>query len=194
LLPAPVGLLFGVLLQWRFDLPPRSFLNFTWVAYLAQLIFVLLLIIVLRSSVLSIDTLDTVWHYPIIISIPIILSVLLTISCMGHFGGWSVALHFSLFFAIGVAAFSGVLTTLPEKTVSGLGLGAYQAELITLDPSFCDRDMSALGIMEDCSLRDVHVVWSFGDSLVLRPVLDPPKHVQIPTSFVRSVVRSAPSD
>ncbi|UAW99809.1 hypothetical protein KEM63_07560 [Halopseudomonas nanhaiensis] len=194
IVPAIVGLLFGCLLQWRFDLPRYSFFSFAWIAYLAQLVFMLLLIAVVRNSAPFIGELNGAWHYPIVLTIPIILSLMVTICSMAHFGGWSAAMHFSLFFGIVAVAYSGGLTTLPEQTVRSLGLGAYEAEMVALDPAFCDRDMSALGISEDCALRDVHVVWSFGDAIILRPALEPLSHVQIPTKFVRSIIRSVASD
>lgn len=194
IVPAIVGLLFGCFLQWRFDLPRYSFFSFAWIAYLAQLLFVLLLIAVLRNGAPFLDGLDATWQYPIVLTIPISLAVLVTICSMAHFGGWSAAMHFSLFFGILAVAYSGGLTTLPEQAVRSLGLGAYEAEMVTLDPAFCDRDMSNLGISEDCTLRNVHVVWSFGDAIILRPELEPLRHVQIPTKFVRSIVRSASGD
>jgi len=189
--PALVALGFGIALQIRFDLPRWSFFNYGYTSYIAQMFLVLLLSIVLRSSLPIVQNLDTFWHYPILWAIPLVIAFMMAICSMAHFAGWSAALHFGIFFGFFVAAYSGVLTTIPEKTVKGLGLGAYEAEIIMLDPAFCDRDLSELGIAEDCTLRNVHVVWSFGDAILLRPSLDQPRHVRIPTEFVRSIVQSA---
>lgn len=127
---------------------------------------------------------------PILWAIPVIIAVMVSVCSMAHFAGWSAAGHFGLFFGLLVAAYSGVITTVPEKAIKHLGLGAYEAELITLDPAFCDRDLTELGITNDCALRNVHVVWSFGESVVLRPTLDEPRQVQIPNKFIRSIVQS----
>lgn len=192
--PAFVALGFGIALQIRFELPRWSFWNYSWAAYLALLIFVVLLSLVFQSSLPIVQQLNTFWHYPILWAVPLIIACLVSICSMAHFAGWSAAFHFGLFFGILLAGYSGLLTTLPEKTVKSLGLGAYEAEMIILDPAFCDRDLSELGVSEDCTLRDVHVVWSFGESIVLRPSLDQPRHVQIPAQFVRSLVRSTARD
>ncbi len=188
--PIVVALTFGALLAWRFELTKAVMFDFGWVAYLAQLMFILLLISVIQNSAPVIDHLPSRVQYVLLWAIPVVLAILVGICSMAHFAGWTAAVHFSLFFGLFVAAFSGALTTLPEKAVKSLGLGAYQAEMIMLDPVFCDRDLSALGINEDCTLREVHVVWSFGESIVLRPALDEHRHVQIPALFVRSLVRS----
>lgn len=192
--PALVALGFGVALQILFDLPRWSFFSYSWSAYLSLLIFVLLLSIALQTSLPIIEKLSVFWQYPILWAMPLIIACMVSICSMAHFAGWSAAIHFGLFFGLLVAGYSGLLTTLPEKTVKSLGLGAYEAEMIILDPAFCDRDLSELGIPGDCTLRNVHVVWSFGESIVLRPSLDQPHHVQIPAEFVRSLVRSTVSD
>lgn len=188
--PAFVALVFGIALQMRFNLPPWSFFNYGWTAYIAILVYVLLLTLVFKSSLPIVQQLNVFWHNPILWAVPLIIAFMMTISSMVHFVGWSAAVHFGLFFGLVVAAYSGLLTTIPEKAVQSLGLGAYEAEIIMLDPTFCDRDLSELGIAEDCTLRNVHVVWSFGDSILLRPTLDEARHVQIPTEFVRSIVQS----
>ncbi|MEH6799608.1 MAG: hypothetical protein V7681_09930 [Halopseudomonas sabulinigri] len=189
--PAFTALLFGVLVKWRFYLHRNSIFAFTWVAYISQLVFVVLLLIVLKNSAPVIGKLAPLLQTIIIWTIPVLIAAFVTVCSLAHFGGWRAAVHFSLFFGILITAYSGALTTLPEKTVKGLGLGAYEAEIIMLDPAFCDRDLSELGIAEDCTLRNVHVVWSFGDAILLRPSLDQPRHVRIPTEFVRSIVQSA---
>lgn len=188
--PAFVALGCGIALQVRFHLPQWSFCSYGWTAYIAILIYVFLLALVFQNSLPIVQKLDGFWHYPILWAVPLIIAFMMTISSMVHFVGWSAAVHFGLFFGLVVAAYSGLLTTIPEKAVQSLGLGAYQAEIIMLDPAFCDRDLSELGIAEDCTLRNVHVVWSFGDAILLRPKLDEAKHVQIPTEFVRSIVQS----
>ncbi|KAA0696313.1 hypothetical protein DT594_02850 [Halopseudomonas laoshanensis] len=189
--PAVTAVLFGTLVTWRFNLGRNSIYEFTWVAYLSQLAFVVLLLLVLQNSAPVIGKLGPSLQNIVIWTIPVLMAALVTLCSMAHFGGWKVAIHFTLFFGLLVAGFSGALTTLPEKTVKSLGLGAYEAEIIMLDPAFCNRDLSELGIAEDCTLRNVHVVWSFGDAILLRPSLDEARHVEIPTEFVRSIVQSA---
>lgn len=188
---ALVALGFGIALQLRFELPSWSFLSYGWTAYIALMFYALLLSLVLKSSLPLFQHFHSFWHYPLLWAIPLILAFMVATCSMAHFAGLSAALHFGLFFGLFVAAYSGVLTTIPETTVKRLGLGAYEADLIMLDPAFCHRDMSEIGIAEDCTLRSVHVVWSFGDSILLRPELEQPTQVQIPTQFVRSIVQSA---
>ena len=189
--PAIVTLLFMSLIKWRFSLSQKSLLHFGFAAFMAQLVVIVLLMNVLQNSAPFIDKLPAALQYPIVWTIPIVIAALVTICSLGYFASLSAAIHFSLFFGLLLAAYSGALTTLPEKTVNRLGLGAYEAEIIMLDPAFCDRDLGELGIAEDCTLRNVHVVWSFGDAILLRPSLDEARHVQIPTEFVRSIVQSA---
>ncbi|WP_285275619.1 hypothetical protein [Halopseudomonas bauzanensis] len=192
--PSLIGLAFGIALQIRFDLPRWSFLSYIWTAYIPFLILFVLLSTVLQSSLPIIEKLDDVWHYPILWAIPLVIAAMVTVCAMGHFAGWNAALLFGLFFGLVVAGYSGVLTTVPERAIKGLGLGAYEAEMVVLDPDFCNRELSELGIAEDCTLRNVHVVWSFGDAIVLRPALDQPLQVQIPAMFIRSLARKAEGD
>lgn len=188
--PALVALGFGIALQIRFDLPRWSFINYAWPAYIAFMILVFLLSTVLQSSLPIVEKLDDFWHYPILLAIPLVIAAMVSVCSMAHFAGWNAALLFGLFFGLLLAGYSGLLTTVPEKAVKGLGLGAYEAKMITLDPAFCHRDLSELGIAEDCTLRNIHVVWSFGESIVLRPTLDDPRQVQIPATFIRSLVQT----
>ncbi|EZQ18347.1 hypothetical protein CF98_25985 [Halopseudomonas bauzanensis] len=189
-----VALGFGIALQIRFDLPRWSFLNYTWAAFIPLLIFVILLSTILRSSMPIVENLEGFWHYPILWAVPVIIAIMVSICSMAHFAGWNAALLFGLFFGLLVAGYSGLLTTVPEKAVKALGLGAYEAEMVMLDPAFCNTDLSELGIAEDCTLRNVHVVWSFGESIVLRPALNQPRQIQIPAVFVRSLVQKSDAD
>ncbi|PRB82731.1 hypothetical protein [Pseudomonas sp. MYb185] len=188
--PILVALGFGIALQIRLDLPPWSFFHYGWSSYIALMIFVVLLSTILQSSLPIIDKLNNSWHYPILWAIPLVIAIMVSICSMAHFASWSAAIYFGLFFGLLLAGYSGLLTTVPEKTIKSLGLGAYDAEMIILDPVFCHRDLSELGIAEDCTLRNVHVVWSFGEAIVLRPALNEPYQIQIPTTFVRSLVQS----
>ena len=76
---------------------------------------------------------------------------------------------FSLFFALFLAGYSGVLTTLPETMVRTLGLGNYQAKAIVLDTSYCAKEQARVLPTDDqCVLKEVQVVWSLGEAFVLR--------------------------
>jgi len=189
--PACIALGFGIALQIRFDLPRWSFFTYCWSGYIALLIFVVLFSTVLQSSLPIIENWSAALHYPILWAIPVVIAIMVSICSMGHFAGWNAALLFGLFFGLLVAGYSGLLTTVPEKAVKALGLGAYEAEMVMLDPAFCNADLSELGIAEDCTLRNVHVVWSFGESIVLRPALNQPRQIQIPAVFVRSLVQKS---
>ena len=192
--PACIALGFGVALQVRFDLPRWSFFTYCWSGYIALLIFAVLLSTILQSSLPIIGDWTAILHYPVLWAIPVVIAIMVSICSMGHFVGWNAALLFGLFFGLLLAGYSGLLTTVPEKAVKALGLGAYEAEIVLLDPAFCNADLSELGITENCTLRKVHVVWSFGESIVLRPALDQPRQIQIPALFVRSLVQKPGAD
>ena len=107
---------------------------------------------------------------------------------MVFIAGWNAALMFSLFFALLLAGYSGVLTTLPETMVKTLGLGNYQAKAIVLDASYCAKEQArVLPTNDQCVLQDVQVVWSLGEAFVLR--LADGSTVRLPATAIRALVK-----
>ncbi|WP_039975716.1 hypothetical protein [Pseudomonas oryzihabitans] len=95
---------------------------------------------------------------------------------------------FSLFFALFLAGYSGVLTALPETMVKTLGLGNYQAEALVLDTSYCAKEQARVLPTDDqCVLKDVQVVWSLGEAFVLR--LADGSTARLPASAIRTLMK-----
>ena len=88
-----------------------------------------------------------------------------------------------------IAGYSGLLTTLPDKAVKTLGLGNYLAEAILLEPNYCEAPIEQLPVDNSCVMKDVHVVWSLGETLVLRS--DDNRVIQIPSRFIRAIIKPA---
>lgn len=188
-LPIPVSLVFGIVLQQRFKLNAFSFLKYMWAAYIALVCVGGLMAFILVQSYALIDAEHRdAWEWVLLIGIPVVLSIVAGLCSMLHLIGWNPALHFSTFFAVIIGGYSGILTTLPETTVKKLGLGNYEATSIVLAPEYCEGGAQArLALGEGCALDDVHVVWSLGENITLR--LAEKRLVQIPAHFVRAVIR-----
>ncbi|MDT4866237.1 hypothetical protein FQZ97_1010840 [compost metagenome] len=73
--------------------------------------------------------------------------------------------------------------------MEGLGLGNYEAREIALDSDYCEKNPpKTLSLDQSCSLRNVQVVWSLGETLVLR--LRDETQVQIPSRHVKAILHS----
>ncbi|MNF89229.1 hypothetical protein D3C84_717460 [compost metagenome] len=91
--------------------------------------------------------------------------------------------------ALAITFYSGTLTTMPERVMKGLGLGNYEASEIALDSGYCEKNPpKVLSLDQSCSLKNVQVVWSLGETLVLR--LRDEMQVQIPSRHVKAILRS----
>ncbi|MNR59447.1 hypothetical protein D3C85_1807070 [compost metagenome] len=78
---------------------------------------------------------------------------------------------------------------MPERVMKGLGLGNYEASEIALDSGYCEKNPpKVLSLDQSCSLKNVQVVWSLGETLVLR--LRDEMQVQIPSRHVKAILRS----
>ena len=193
LIPALMTLLAGLLLQKLLELRSYSFLRYMWSAYLPNVIVAFLSVRIILDASAGIDSIDnSLLQACIVYGTPLLISLIAGLCATGFIAGWSFTLHFSTFFALLIAFYSGLLTTLPDKTVRAIGLGNYQAERIILDGSYCDADaQKALAFDNQCSLTDVHVVWLMGDSLLFKLDKESKQLIQVPSRFIKMVVKAS---
>jgi len=193
LVPALITLIAGLLLQKLLELRTYSFLRYMWSAYLPTAIVALFSFLIIRDAATGIDRMDNdLLRACVVYGTPVLISVIAGICAISFVAGWSFTLHFATFFALLIAFYSGLLTTLPDKTVRAIGLGNYQAERIILDGSYCDADaQKALAFDNQCSLTDVHVVWLMGDSLLFKLDKESKQLIQVPSRFIKMVVKAS---
>jgi len=190
LIPIFTTLLFGLLIQVVFRLPEFSFVRYMWAAFFGAMVVGLLVTFTLAQSAPVVEGFSIgPWKCVIYLAVVLGVTSIAAICSFSYIAGWNPALHFSVFFAVFIAAYSGVLTTLPDKAVHKLGLGNFLAEAIVLDPSYCDVSLEQLPLSDACVMKDVHVVWSLGETLVLRN--DENRTIQIPSRFIRAIIKAA---
>lgn len=188
LAPIPITLLAGIAVQWLFELRRFSFLKFVWQAYLPTMIVGNFIVWMLAQAYPLVSDWQPLFKWGALTLAPFIISFVVTMTSMVFIAGWNAALMFSLFFALFLAGYSGVLTTLPETMVKTLGLGNYQAKAIVLDASYCAKEQpKLLPTNEQCVLQDVQVVWSLGEAFVLR--LADGSTARLPASAIRALVK-----
>ncbi|WP_434456324.1 hypothetical protein JQR85_12225 [Stutzerimonas urumqiensis] len=190
LVPIAVTLLFGLIIQVVFKLRPFSFIRYMWAADVGVMIAGLLTTFTLGQSAPIIEGFQIgVWKWAIYVAVVLVVPLIAALCAFMFVAGWSAALHFSIFFALLIALYSGLLTTLPEKTVRALGLGNFQAEAILLERDYCDEQVKHLPLDAACAMNDIHVIWSLGETLILRR--DDGRVIQIPSRFVRAIIKPA---
>ena len=188
LAPIPITLLAGIAVQGLFDLRRFSFLKFVWEAYLPTMVVGLFIVWMLVQAYPLVSDWQPLLKWGALAIAPFIISFVVTMTSMVFIAGWNVALMFSLFFALFLAGYGGVLTTLPETMVKMLGLGNYQAKAIVLDASYCAKEQAkVLPTNDQCVLQDVQVVWSLGEAFVLR--LADGSTARLPASAIRALVK-----
>ena len=180
---------YGVLIALRFNLPKKTSLKFVWTAFFAAMLFIGLTFQVLKGSAEALDRLPLWLMLAATVLLICLLAAIASISALAHFAGWNASLLFGTFFGILICGFSGLLTTLPETVVRAVGLGGYEAKSVELDPSFCD---TGIGVRNDqsCRLESPDIVWSLGETLVLRTAGDEPVQLQIPAHLVKVIVQN----
>lgn len=189
LVPLLILLLCGLILQKRFELKRFSFLNFMFHGYVPTLCVVFLGMLTIKDVATRIETLPSAFTYLAVFGIPMLISLAASMCALAFTAGWNAALHFCTFFALGIAAFSGALTSLPDQTIRSLGLGNYQARII-LEEGYCDTSTrSTLLISHGCALESAHVVWLMGDSLIFKRSADSTQLIQVPSRFIKAVIR-----
>ena len=188
--PIAVTLLFGLIIQIVFQLKPFSFLRYMWAADIGVMIASLLTTFTLGQSAPIIEGFQIgAWKWAIYLAVVLIVPLIAALCAFVFVSGWNAALHFSIFFALLIAFYSGLLTTLPEKTVHALGLGNFQAESILFERDYCDEPVEQLPLDATCGMNNIHVIWSLGETLILQR--DDGGVVQIPFKFVRAIIKPA---
>lgn len=189
LVPIAVTLLFGLIIQVVFELKPFSFLRYMWAADIGVIIAGLLATFTLGQSAPIIEGFQIgAWKWAIYAAVVLVIPLIAALCAFVFVAGWNAALHFSIFFALLIALYSGLLTTLPEKTVRALGLGNFQAKAILLQRDYCDEQVEHLPLDAGCAMSNIHVIWSLGETLILRR----DGHViQIPFRFLRAIIKPA---
>ena len=190
LVPIAVTLLFGLIIQMVFELKPFSFLRYIWAADVGVMTAGLLTTFTLGQSAPIIEGFQIgVWKWAIYVAVVLVVPLIAALCAFVFVAGWSAALHFSIFFALVIALYNGLLTTLPEKTVRALGLGNFQAEAILLERDYCDEQVKHLPLDAACAMNNIHVIWSLGETLMLRR--NDGRVIQIPSRFVRAIIKPA---
>ncbi|MXS19889.1 hypothetical protein [Pseudomonas oryzihabitans] len=188
LAPIPITLLAGIAVQWLFDMRRFSFLKFVWEAYLPTMVVGLFIFWMLAQAYPLVSDWQPLLKWGALAIAPFIIAFVTTMTSMLFIAGWKAAMMFSLFFALFLAGYSGVLTTLPETMVKTLGLGNYQAKTIVLDAAYCAKDQpKVLPTTEHCVLQNVQVVWSLGEAFVLR--LADGSTARLPATAIRALVK-----
>jgi hypothetical protein len=192
--PLLVCLLFGIVIQLTFKLQRSAFLRFAYCAWIPVMIVGGLAFSVIADTSGFIDgiengALKTLVFY----LIPLGACLVAAICAAGSFGGFTYAIHFSLFFALAIAFYSGALAGMPDRVVRNLGLGNYEAQSVVLEKSYCeDAAPKDVPLTAECELRNVQVIWSMGDVFTFRTGNDKDsRQVQLPSRFVKAIVRSA---
>lgn len=191
IVPMLAALAFGLALRSVIKLPWPNFFRYAYHAYVPIMIVSAVSFSVIADTAKFIDSLDgNALKIAAFYLIPLGACLLAAVSAMGSFGGLNYALHFSLFFALLIAFYSGLLAGMPERIVKGLGLGAYEASSVVLKSDYCDKSPpEQLKLDPNCTLKDIHVVWSLGDTLVVRLGPEKAALVQIPSRYVKAIVR-----
>lgn len=190
LVPLLVTLLFGLIIQVVFGLPTFSFIRYIWAAYFGVLVVGFFVTFTLGQSAPIVEGFTIgAWKWVVYLAVVLGASGIAALCSFAFVAGWSPALHFSVFFAVFIAGFSGLLTTLPDKAVQTLGLGNYLAEVILLEPNYCADPTEQLRLDGGCVIKNIHVVWSLGETLVLRS--DDNRVIQIPSRFIRAIIKPA---
>lgn len=192
LVPLPVSMVFGIVIQLIFKLPRTTFLRFSCCAWMPIMVIGGVAFSVSADTAPFVDRIeDGDLKVLAFYLIPLGASLVASICAAGCFGGLVYALHFSLFFALAIAFYSGVLTGMPDRVVRNLGLGNYEAQSVALEKNYCEGAApNDLPLTPECELKKVQVVWSMGDVLTLRIGAGKDgRQVQLPSRFVKAIVQ-----
>ncbi|HWV09863.1 hypothetical protein [Pseudomonas sp.] len=192
ILPALITLISGLILQKLFALNRFSFLRFMWASYFSTLVIAFFSILTIRDASSHLETISNdLFQVASVYAVPLAVSVVASVCALSYVAGWNYALHVCCFFGLLIVFYSGALTVLPERTVSSLGLGHYQAEQIIFDAAYCDTPTrQTLAFNESCTLKDVHVVWLMGDTLSYKTTKTSEQLIQVPTRFIKAVIKA----
>lgn len=192
LVPLLVSMLFGIVIQLIFKLPGITFLRFSYCSWIPVMVTGGVAFSVSADTAPFLNRIeDGDLKVLAFYLIPLGACLVAAICAAGCFGGFVYALHFSLFFALAIAFYSGVLTGMPDRVVRNLGLGNYEAQSVVLEKSYCEGAApNDLPLTPECELKKVQVVWSMGDVLTLRiGAGKDARQVQLPSRFVKAIVQ-----
>ncbi|MGI3130260.1 hypothetical protein ACRSLK_07670 [Halopseudomonas pachastrellae] len=183
-----IAAIFGVLTTKRFNLPRRTITAFFWTSFVSIALFITLTGVVGSNLAPHLSDLPTWVQIAGLLAAVLVLTFASSISAMANVAGWYASLLFSTFYGLMICTFCGLLTALPETAVRSVGIGAYEAKSVELDPSFCD---TGIGVRNDqsCRLESPDIVWSLGETLVLRTNGNDPVQLQIPSRQVKAIVQ-----
>lgn len=169
LAPIPIALVAGLAIQYMFDLGRFSFGKYLWSAYLPTVASGFLIFSMWVKAYPVVEHWSWLAKWAVLVAGVPSIAAIASLCGMLFIAGWRAALLFASFFALMMAGYSGALTTLPDTVVNTLGLGNYQAKAIVLDPAYCESSQAdPLPVAQGCVIKNVHVIWSFGDALTLR--------------------------
>jgi len=192
ILPATVSLLIGIHLQISLKLRKYSFLLYLPAAYAALLCNTLLCTALVNGSkgLLHSITNDTLQTFAFL-AIPLLTSFVTGISSICYFAGWRYSIYASAFIAIYFSIYSGTLTIFPEKLIRNLGLGNYTADVLLKD-NYCEK--SLLKNLEPsnkgCIIKDIKIIWSLGDSIIISINQSNYRHIKIPNNSVKIITQN----
>ncbi|MFK8402490.1 hypothetical protein M2D07_028555 [Pseudomonas sp. BGr12] len=190
--PILVCLLFGIAIQLPLKLPRTTFLRFAYCAWVPVMMVGLVAFSIISDTAQFIDGIEngdlkTLAVYVI----PLGACLVAAICAAGSFGGLTYAVHFTLFFALAIAFYSGALAGMPDRVVRNLGLGNYEAQSVVLEKSYCEGSVPKdIPLTTECELKNVQVVWSMGDVFTFRVGnAKEASQIQLPSRFVKAIVR-----
>lgn len=192
--PILVCVLFGIAIQLTLKLPRTAFLRFAYCAWVPVMMVGGVAFSVISDTTQFIDGIENGDLQRLAFYlIPLGACLVAAICAAGSFGGLTYAIHFALFFALGIAFYSGALAGMPDRVVRNLGLGNYEAQSVVLEKSYCDgATPKDVPLTTECELRDIQVVWSMGDVFTFRTGnSEDSRQIQLPSRFVKAIVRSA---
>ncbi|UXY51430.1 hypothetical protein [Pseudomonas tohonis] len=187
-----ITLVCGIAIQLQFKLPRFSFCRYVlhaWVPVMA--------VNVLAFS-LVVDTLELIGKLDgealqilAIFLIPLMCCVVTAFCSALSIAGIKYTAPFSLFFALLIAFYSGILAGLPDRVMQQLGLGNYKAQNVLFNPDYCQGEMPKwLGLGSNCSLKDVHVIWGLGETYSFLIEHDgKQRQIQVPSQDIKAIVR-----
>ncbi|MDF3932392.1 hypothetical protein [Pseudomonas citronellolis] len=189
--PVPVSLAFGIALQVQFELPKWAFLHYLWSSYLALSAANAVALLVM-SSAPALHWLPSVLQLPAVVLVCLLVNVLIGFISPAAFSGLKACLCFSIPLALVLAFYNGALSSMPERVMSGLGLGQYTASEIVLDADYCGKKAPVVLPLDDnCTFKDVQVIWSLGETLTLSVgKAETIRQVQIPSRYVKAIIRN----
>jgi len=192
IIPLFVSLIFCAISSHSLEFQPNSIfaLFFTLISAVFMSNFSMITITqAVKEAIFSID--GEIIQLAIVITANLVISILISISCIAVLGGVRYLLYACIFFSIAILLYGGVLTSFPSKFISMLSLGNYTATSLMLTKDFCEIKNFPIEINEKCELTDAHIIWSLGDHTLARveSKAGGTYRFQIQNKYIRAIVR-----